>query len=367
MKPHSQGWGFLFEQGSYRWISTDFGLYLFEFPKLMSSTFAYQNTSYASYSGMFRANWGEGNLEGYRYGFGGMEMENDLFNNGNSYTTFHRPYDARLGRWLRVDPLFQVLPSHTPYSYANNMPIIGNDTEGDICLPCIAVVIGLLTMPQIAVAPTGNPNDKIAIKKAEEMQAKWLLCSVMSGGVASRQLTQKFFKQLFNQYSTYVILYSIKEARLASDDYKVDMWNDVLLKSFKNLDFFDAVISISELNKISQIILAASVDLTPDELNYLGIKDPGEITVDLVLGVVSGMTEGKIAKGRYGNILKGILGKTDEAVQQGLNEGLKEVLSHEEYTEFKDMLYNDIMGDRLEAEMEKVSGKDNLRPTIKVD
>jgi RHS repeat-associated protein len=47
------------------------------------------------------------NSYGYRYGYQGSEMDNEVNGNGNSYTTEFRQLDPRLGRWMSVDPVFQ--------------------------------------------------------------------------------------------------------------------------------------------------------------------------------------------------------------------------------------------------------------------
>ncbi|MDD2982853.1 MAG: hypothetical protein PHQ74_05645 [Crocinitomicaceae bacterium] len=41
---------------------------------------------------------------GYRYGYQGSEKDNEVKGKGNSYTTFFRQLDPRLGRWLTIDP-----------------------------------------------------------------------------------------------------------------------------------------------------------------------------------------------------------------------------------------------------------------------
>jgi RHS repeat-associated protein len=54
----------------------------------------------------------------YRYGFNGMEQDEDL---GEDYTTEYRLYDAGLGRWFSPDPL--VYNDETPYSFCSNNPV----------------------------------------------------------------------------------------------------------------------------------------------------------------------------------------------------------------------------------------------------
>ncbi len=64
------------------------------------------------------------------YSFNGMEHDNEIKGKGNSYTTFFRQNDPRLGRWLSPDPVFQ--PQQSPYCSMNNNPILLNDAMGDI-------------------------------------------------------------------------------------------------------------------------------------------------------------------------------------------------------------------------------------------
>jgi len=45
------------------------------------------------------------NSGNYRYGYNGMELDNEVSGNGNSYTTEFRQYDPRLGRWKSLDQL----------------------------------------------------------------------------------------------------------------------------------------------------------------------------------------------------------------------------------------------------------------------
>ncbi|NEN24152.1 hypothetical protein G3O08_11630 [Cryomorpha ignava] len=65
---------------------------------------------------------------GYRYGFNGMEKDDEIKGEGNSYTTPFRELDPRLGRWLTIDPVVKYWES--PYaSFANN-PIYFIDPSG---------------------------------------------------------------------------------------------------------------------------------------------------------------------------------------------------------------------------------------------
>lgn len=71
-----------------------------------------------------------GNMSAYRYGFNGMERDDEVKGNGNSYTTPFRQYDPRLGRWLTLDPLHHWRPFESPYAGFGNNPIYFVDPSG---------------------------------------------------------------------------------------------------------------------------------------------------------------------------------------------------------------------------------------------
>jgi RHS repeat-associated protein len=75
----------------------------------------------------------------YRYGFNGMEKDDEIKGDGNSYTTHFRQYDPRLARWLSVDPKTQELPSYGPYISMRNNPIFNIDPLGDLDSPYFTV------------------------------------------------------------------------------------------------------------------------------------------------------------------------------------------------------------------------------------
>lgn len=67
---------------------------------------------------------------GYRFGFQGMEMDQDVKGEGNSYSTEFRQYDARVGRWLSLDPLGDNFSNVSPLTAFNNNPVLLADHNG---------------------------------------------------------------------------------------------------------------------------------------------------------------------------------------------------------------------------------------------
>ena len=67
---------------------------------------------------------------GYRFGFNGMEGDDEVKGGGNSYATEFRHLDPRLGRWLSVDALAFQFSSISPYNFCLNSPVFFIDSDG---------------------------------------------------------------------------------------------------------------------------------------------------------------------------------------------------------------------------------------------
>lgn len=68
--------------------------------------------------------------EDYRFGFNGMEKDNEVKGRGNSINYTYRMNDPRIGRFFAVDLLYRVYPDLTPYQTASNNPIGMSELEG---------------------------------------------------------------------------------------------------------------------------------------------------------------------------------------------------------------------------------------------
>jgi RHS repeat-associated protein len=76
-----------------------------------------------------------GSSEDYRFGFNGMENENEFTGKTGSHLDFGaRIYDSRVGRWLSVDPLANKYPFASPYNFALNTPIQAIDPDGKLVI-----------------------------------------------------------------------------------------------------------------------------------------------------------------------------------------------------------------------------------------
>ncbi|MFN5848875.1 MAG: RHS repeat-associated core domain-containing protein, partial [Chitinophagales bacterium] len=66
----------------------------------------------------------------YYFGFNGQEKDDEVYGEGNAVSFKYRVHDARLGRFLSVDPLAHSYPWNSTYAFAENRVIDGIDLEG---------------------------------------------------------------------------------------------------------------------------------------------------------------------------------------------------------------------------------------------
>jgi RHS repeat-associated protein len=72
-------------------------------------------------------NWSSG---GYRFGYNGVEKDDEIKGSGNSYNFEFRMHDPRVGRFLSLDPLMAKNTGNSPYLFAGNSPIWAIDYLG---------------------------------------------------------------------------------------------------------------------------------------------------------------------------------------------------------------------------------------------
>ena len=70
-------------------------------------------------------------LEASRYGFNGKMKDNEVEGEGDVYDFGARMYDARLGRFMSLDPKIKDYPWEAPYVYADDKPIRFQDLKGE--------------------------------------------------------------------------------------------------------------------------------------------------------------------------------------------------------------------------------------------
>lgn len=96
----------------------------------------------------------------YRYGFNGMEKDDELKGIGNSYNYGARMLDPRIGRFFAVYALSRKYPNLSPYAYSANNPILFKDIDGNDFIVVIDHKNQTITIKQINFY--ANEEDKIA-------------------------------------------------------------------------------------------------------------------------------------------------------------------------------------------------------------
>ena len=76
--------------------------------------------------------------DGYRFAFNGKEKDDETYGEGDEYDYGMRMYDARVGRFLSVDPITKKFSELTPYQFASNTPIMAIDLDGEEAKVAIA-------------------------------------------------------------------------------------------------------------------------------------------------------------------------------------------------------------------------------------
>lgn len=66
----------------------------------------------------------------YRFGFQGQEGDDEHLGEGNSYAFKYRIHDARIGKFLSIDPLAPDYPHNSPYAFSENRVVDGIELEG---------------------------------------------------------------------------------------------------------------------------------------------------------------------------------------------------------------------------------------------
>ena len=167
----------------------------------------YQLSDYPTFgSPMPTRQWNDPNSK-YKYGFNGMENDDDINVDGGSYDFGGRIYDSRLGRWLSLDPLLKKFADVSPFNFAYNCPILFLDKDGEI------IDLSALTADQLSLYEAKikvlkeSPMFKKMYERLEQSTTTYKIgnSGIRGGGSASTNNSSSFeIKIDLNQVETYV-------------------------------------------------------------------------------------------------------------------------------------------------------------------
>ena len=84
--------------------------------------------------------WQKSSLGVQRYGFNGMEGDDEVKGEGNSYDFGSRIYDPRVARWFTRDPKEMKYPNTSPFSSSMLNPIVAKDVDGEDVIVTIVML-----------------------------------------------------------------------------------------------------------------------------------------------------------------------------------------------------------------------------------
>ncbi len=94
----------------------------------------------------------------------GTELESKEFSDGSGldlYATEFRSYDPQIGRFLQIDPLSEATEGFSPYSFAEDNPLLFNDPLG---LQADSAVPNVPLMTEVIVTPRADFNPCLSCK-----------------------------------------------------------------------------------------------------------------------------------------------------------------------------------------------------------
>ena len=161
--------------------------------------------------------------EDYRFGFNGMEKDNEAKGQGNRYDFGARIYDSRLGNWLSIDPHAQSYSNASPYSAFANNPLIYIDPNGkDIILAA-----GMTTKQVLEVLGTLQQltNDKLVYKTLAYGSRQIKIASLAKSGTETKVDGTRLLRRLNNSDQTVTIQFGTEWQE--KDDNSADAVNGV--------------------------------------------------------------------------------------------------------------------------------------------
>lgn len=211
----------------------------------------------------------------YRYGFNGMEKDDELKGIGNSYDFGARMYDPRVGRWFAIDRYDEYFPQISPYAYSLNSPLMFTDKNGDF--PWLPFVKGAMiaafseiTFQMIDyMILQGDFNFNAALKNLDMTD---IFIEAGKGGLLgyapfSKYTATKISRLFKGKYRAYTF-YLMKESIIVVQDVITDVSKDYL--NGKQIDVVDILGKTLGNKMVGEIM--SSTPLVPKALKKTGRK-----------------------------------------------------------------------------------------------
>ena len=152
----------------------------------------------------------------YRYGFNGMEKDDEVKGSGNSVNFKFRMHDARIGRFFALDPLAPSYPHNSPYAFSENDVIRAIELEGLeklIVNNSIGDHKAKIKVANVSTIPDGDPFKGIALGLKE----LGLVGSDSEIHFSAQKMHTKYGSSEHNHYLMYEVTFMLDDDILRFD------------------------------------------------------------------------------------------------------------------------------------------------------
>ena len=183
----------------------------------------------------------------YRYGYNGMERDDEVKGQGNSVNYKYRMHDPRIGRFFAIDPLTAKYPHYTPYSFSGNRVIDAVELEG--------------MEPVEAIYLYGFEFDKPKLTKASQWYVKVYISGLRGVGNSVSITDEKSYNKAA-KYNTENGIASAYTSIGDRNDYYA--WVAEQLKPINSV-WFDAAKIVTAWNGVGAAEFPVNFDMVTDE------------------------------------------------------------------------------------------------------
>ncbi len=246
--------------------------------------------------------------KGYRYGFNGMERDDEISGSGNSYNTEFRGYDTRLGRWMSLDPLEAKYSSLSPYNYVANSPLIFVDFDGRDLKFTVGIYSSRLKWAESLIASGIGVDGVVEITPQGDVQLKTLNSDELGKLTTKQQVFYKTIKEAVDSKKTIAIGIEDKSEDVLIGSRNLRKIDKSDIDAFKE----DGVVSkystfAHEVKEQTEIQENITESMTKEEVKdaKAAAHTEGEIVEEDMSGYKRGKSENNIVRSGKGGSLKG--------------------------------------------------------------
>jgi RHS repeat-associated protein len=153
----------------------------------------------------------------YRYGFNGMERDDEVKGSGNSYDFGARMYDNRLGRWWSIDKHFMKYPFTSSYNFGLNNPLYWIDPDGNDVYAANKKAQSMITRSFNTVLKTTDFNEIYKFNKDGKLGFIMGNYDPSKFDPEQQLIIEEFNKHLVNNSNVSVVVHNSNLAVLTQD------------------------------------------------------------------------------------------------------------------------------------------------------